>query len=149
MVSTDTIVKSYKDRPGSLISILQEVQASRGFLPEAELTKISRMTGMPLSEIYSVATFYSQFSLERQGRHTIRVCTGTACHVKGAQQVLAAIRKELGVKEDGPTEDYRFTVETVACLGSCFLAPVITIDEEYHGKLTPEKEVEIIKGFKE
>lgn len=149
MASTETIIKKYENSKGSLIRILQEIQAERGWLPEKDLVKISGVTGVPLSEIYSVATFYSQFALARQGRHTIRVCTGTACHVKGAQQVLAAIRDELGVKEDGPTEDYMFTVETVACLGSCFLAPVVTIDEEYYGKLTPEKAVEIIKGFKE
>ncbi len=149
MVSTETIVKRHKGTRGSLIKILQEIQTLRGWLPEKDLVKVSDLTGVPLSEVYSVATFYSQFALARQGRHTIRICTGTACYVKGAQQVLAAVRNELGVKEDGPTEDYRFTVETVACLGSCFLAPVMTIDEEYYGKLTPEKAVEIVKGFKE
>ncbi|MFA5867038.1 MAG: NAD(P)H-dependent oxidoreductase subunit E [Actinomycetota bacterium] len=148
MAKLAAILEKYEGKSGALIQILQELQADKGYLPADDLKKVSRGTGIPLSEIYSVATFYSQFALARQGRHAIRICKGTACHVKGAQQVLAAIREELGVKEDGPTEDYRFTVETVACLGSCFLAPVITIDEEYFGKLTPEKAVEIIKGFK-
>jgi NADH-quinone oxidoreductase subunit E len=143
------ILKKYEGKTGSLIPILQELQADKGYLAADDLEKVSLGTGVPLSEIYSIATFYSQFALARQGRHTIRICTGTACHVKGAQKVLTAIREELGLKEDGPTEDYLFTVETVACLGSCFLAPAITIDNEYYGKLTPEKAVEIIKEFKE
>lgn len=147
MPTIQAILKKYKDNPGSLISILQEAQESYGYLSEKILRQVSSETKTPLSEIYGVATFYSQFHLEKRGWNTIRLCRGTACHVKGGKEVLRAIEKELGVTVGETTDDYKFTLETVACLGACFLAPVMMINREYFGRLTREKAVNIIKQY--
>jgi NADH-quinone oxidoreductase subunit E len=133
---------------GQLITILQKVQEREGYLPEAKLKKVSADTGVALSEIYSVATFYSQFRLKPAGKHQVMVCNGTACHVKGGNDVLKRLRQELGVEPGETTEDRQFTLDTVACLGSCFLAPVMTIDGEYYGKLTADKAVEVLNKYR-
>jgi NADH-quinone oxidoreductase subunit E len=133
---------------GQLITILQKVQEREGYLPEAKLKKVSADTGVALSEIYSVATFYTQFRLKPIGKHQVMVCNGTACHVKGGNEVLKRLRQELGVEPGETTDDRQFTLGTVACLGSCFLAPVMTVDGEYYGKLTADKAVEVIKKYK-
>jgi NADH-quinone oxidoreductase subunit E len=142
------ILEKYEGQPGSLIPILQELQALKGYLPAEDLVKVSRGTSVPLSEIYAVATFYSQFYLEKRGRHIVRVCRGTACHVKGGHAVLKAVEHELGVGDGETTEDYSFTLETVACLGACFLAPVIVVDGDYFGRLTPDKAASILRNMK-
>lgn len=136
-----------KVKPGDLIPILQKIQEAYGYLPADVLTEFSEQTGIPTSRMYGVITFYAQFSLKPRGRHTIKCCRGTACHVRGGKAVLEAIMKELNVEEGGTTADKRFTFEPVACLGTCFLAPVIMVDNQYFGLLTPESAVYILKKF--
>jgi NADH-quinone oxidoreductase subunit E len=109
--------------------------------------ELSRRTSIPASQIYGVATFYEQFYLEPHGRHTIRCCRGTACHVRGGHGLIEAISNELGVEDGHTTEDRRFTFETVACLGTCFLAPVIMVDDEYYGNVTTRMVKGIVEGY--
>jgi NADH-quinone oxidoreductase subunit E len=130
-----------------LIPILQQVQDAYGYLPQNALEEITARTRIPLSKIYGVVTFYSQFSLEPRGKHTIKVCTGTACHIKGAPDIKKKITEVLHVHEGETTSDYKFTYEPVACLGTCFLAPVMMIDDKYYGKLTVEKTETVLKGY--
>ncbi|MHC4193614.1 MAG: NADH-quinone oxidoreductase subunit NuoE [Planctomycetota bacterium] len=124
---------------GDLIPILQETQKAYGYLPPSVLTAMSSRTGIPASRVFGVATFYEQFYLEPHGRHTVRCCRGTACHVRGGRNIIRAIRRILGVEEGETTEDMEFTFETVACLGACALAPVMVVDGVYHGKMTSRK----------
>ena len=136
-------------RPGSegLIPILQEIQDSFGYLSSEVLMEVSDYTKIPASQIYGVATFYEQFHLKPRGRHTIKCCRGTACHVKGGSEIINALKNELNTDEGGTTEDMKFTFETVACLGTCFLAPVIMIDNDYYGNLTAGKIGKIISKY--
>ena len=134
-------------QPGDLIPILQKIQEAYGYLPAEVLKEVSERTGIPTSRMYGVITFYSQFSLKPRGRHTIKCCRGTACHVRGGKAVLEAIMRELQVDEGETTADRRFTFEPVACLGTCFLAPVIMVDDHYFGLLTPESAVNTLKKF--
>jgi NADH-quinone oxidoreductase subunit E len=122
-----------------LIPILQKIQEAYGYLPPSVLTAASDRTGIAASRIYGVATFYEQFYLEPHGRHTVRCCRGTACHVKGGRGIIKAIRRILGVEEGETTKDMEFTFETVACLGACALAPVMVVDGVYYGKMTSRK----------
>jgi len=131
----------------NLIGVLQQVQDRLGYLPPAALKEISRRTKILLSRIYGVVTFYAQFYTEPRGRHTIRVCRGTACHVKGAGRVLDAACRELGIEEGETTPDLMFCLETVACLGTCFLAPVMMIDNQYFGRLTPQRVHSILRNY--
>jgi len=132
---------------GALIPLLQKIQDAYGYLPTPVLEEISEKTGIPTSRMYGVISFYSQFYLEPHGRHTIRCCRGTACHVKGSLEVSEAIKRELGIEDGETTEDMKFTFETVACLGTCFLAPVIMIDNDYYGLLNPSKVKSILKKY--
>ncbi len=122
-----------------LIPLLQALQEHYGYLPRPVLELIAEETSIPLSRIVGVATFYEQFSLTPRGRHIIRVCRGTACHVRGGSRVTKAVEDKLGVHEGETTPDMQFTLYTVACLGTCFLAPAMMIDQNYYGRLTPEK----------
>ena len=131
----------------SLIPILQKIQDAYGYLPAEILLEVSKLTGLPVSRMYGVATFYEQFHLEPRGRHTIKCCRGTACHVKGAREIAEAIERELGVVEGQTTEDMRFTFETVACLGTCFLAPVVMINNDYFGNVSASRIKTIIKRY--
>jgi NADH-quinone oxidoreductase E subunit len=135
----DAILAKFKGRHGALIPLLQEIQQLEGYLKQETLKYVSERMGISSAEIFGVATFYSMFRLKPQGRHVIRVCKGTACHVSGANAILEAIREHLNLdaKED-TTEDTQFTVMEVACLGCCSLAPVIMIGDQTYGKLTPE-----------
>lgn len=128
--------------------LLQEIQLACGYLPPEVLMELSRRTGIPASQIYGVATFYEQFHLEPHGRHTVRCCRGTACHVKGGRGMIQAVSRALGVGDGQTTEDMRFTFETVACLGTCFLAPVIMVDNDYYGNMTSAKVRGILEGYK-
>jgi len=132
----------------NLIGLLQDVQERFGYLPPSALREINRRTKIPLSRIYGVVTFYAQFYTEPRGRHTIVCCRGTACHVKGAARVLDAVKKVLGIEEGESTPDLKFYLETVACLGTCFLAPVMMIDDQYYGKLTPQRAETILKNYR-
>ena len=138
-VQIDGILAAYEGKKGSLIPILQEVQALYNYLPKDALEYIASSTGTPIAQIYGVVTFYSQFHLNPRGRNIIRVCQGTACHVRGGKVILQTIEKELGIKAGHTTEDLRFTLETVACIGACGLAPVRQVNEDTHGRLTPDK----------
>ena len=123
----------------SLIPILQQIQDAYGYLPAEILAEVSKRTGLNANQMYGVATFYEQFHLEPRGRHTIKCCRGTACHVRGGRDIISALERELEVEEGQTTEDMRFTFETVACLGTCFLAPVIMINNDYYGNVKAGK----------
>jgi NADH-quinone oxidoreductase subunit E len=141
----DRVAEGLSDRRGALIPLLQQVQAEIGYLPPAALSRIAERAGLSPARVFGVATFYSQFRMEPVGRHIIRVCQGTACHVQGATAITEAICDELGVAEGGTTDDGEFTVEAVACLGCCSLAPVIMIDESTYGRLTPDEARRIVR----
>ncbi|NQV34185.1 MAG: NADH-quinone oxidoreductase subunit NuoE [Phycisphaeraceae bacterium] len=128
-----------------LSPLLQDIQAAYGYLPRTVLLEMSRRTGLPASQIYGVATFYEQFYLEPHGKHTIRCCRGTACHVRGGNGMIQEVSRVLGISEGQTTEDMRFTFETVACLGTCFLAPVIMVNGDYYGNV----KASMIKGIVE
>ena len=130
-----------------LIPLLQKMQDAFGYLPYPVLSWLSERTAIPLSRMYGVITFYSQFYTEPHGRHTIRCCQGTACHVKGGKRIAETIAGALEIEEGGTTADMRFTFETVACLGTCFLAPVMMVDDDYYGKLTPDRIKKILKNY--
>jgi NADH:ubiquinone oxidoreductase subunit E len=139
------IIDDYTGAAGSLIPILQKAQEIYGYLPAKAMNWISEKTGTPLSQIYGVATFYSQFYLSRRGKTIIRQCDGTACHVRGAGKLVDTIQDQLGVKPGETTPDYKFTFEVVYCLGACGLAPVAVVNEQVVGRLGPEKMVQILK----
>jgi len=142
------ILEKFQGQDGALIPVLQEVQALYGYLPEEALKTISQGLKFPLSRIYGVVTFYAQFYLTPRGRHTVRVCRGTACHVRGGKNVLKATHQFLGIGENETTADFKFTFETVACLGACALSPVLLVDKNYFGKLTPAKVEKVLKQYK-
>jgi NADH-quinone oxidoreductase subunit E len=127
-----------------LIPILQETQEKFRYLPAAAMREIARFLHIPESTVYGVSTFYAQFKLTPLGKRIIRVCRGTACHVRGAGKVLAEMEKQLGIKAGETTEDMEYTLETVACIGACALAPTMTIDNETHGKMTAKKVAEVL-----
>ena len=126
-------------RESNLIAVLQRVQGGFGYLPAAALREVSRRTRIPLSRIYGVLSFYAQFYTEPRGRHTIRCCRGTACHVRGSKQVIHTASHRLGLEDGQTSDDMRFSFETVACLGACALSPVVVIDRKYYGKMTPRR----------
>lgn len=133
---------------GDTIPLLQRLQDAYGYLPKEVVFEVSRITGIPASRLFGVATFYAQFSLEPRGEHTVRCCRGTACHVKGSKKIADEIAKQLGVEEGGTTADRKFTFETVACLGTCFLAPAVMIDENYHGDMRPDRVKRILRPYR-
>lgn len=141
----DEILDKYQGQKGVVIPILQQTQALYGYLPRQALEHISRKMRIPLSTLYGVATFYAQFYLTRRGKHIIRSCDGTACHVRGAAKIIAAMEKALGIKAGETTPDYKYTYEVVYCLGSCGLAPVAVVDDKVVGHLNESKLLEIIK----
>ena len=137
------ILTPYKGRRGSLIPILQAVQARLGYLPEEAVVQIARFLGTPESEIYGVLTFYAQFRTSPVGRNLITVCRGTACHVQGGARILAALARRLGLKPGETSPDMEYSLETVACLGCCALAPTMVINTEVHGQMTTKKATEL------
>lgn len=146
----DPIIEQYRERNGNLIPVLNETQKQIGYLPPEVQEYIANKLSLPLSKVYGVATFYTQFSLEPKGEYVIYVCDGTACHVRKSQNILHAIREKIGIEEgEKTTDDKRFTLETVSCLGACGLAPVVTIDGKVYGKMTPESIKEIIDKLPE
>jgi NADH-quinone oxidoreductase subunit E len=145
-----TILEQNNNQPQRLIPILQAVQEEYRYLPEDVLTFIATGLDVPPARVFGVATFYSHFALEPKGKYCIRLCDGTACHVKRSIPILEAIYKRLGVSSKrNTTEDMLFTVETVACLGACGLAPVVVINEEVHGQMTPEATIQLINEIEE
>lgn len=143
------ILDKYEGQKGSLIPILQDVQEEYGYLPEQVLNIISRRTGSSMSQIFGVATFYKQFRLAPLGKFTIRVCHGTACHVSGAEQLSEAIENELNIKDGETTSDNLFTLQSVACLGCCSLAPAMVIGDTTYARCSPDKASRILKRIRE
>lgn len=133
---------------GAIIPLLQKIQGAYGYIPKDIVLDVARRTGLPASRMFGVATFYAQFRLKPGGRHTIRVCRGTACHVRGSKDLLDALMRRLGVEEGDTSDDGRFTIEAVACLGTCFLAPVIMVDGDYYGGMSPDKIDEVLCKYR-
>lgn len=146
LVLIEPVLEKYGGQKGALIPILQQAQDLYGYLPRPVLEVISRKLRLPMSKIYGVATFYSQFYLERRGRHVLKVCDGTACHVKGTPALLNAIHEEYGIEPGKTTEDYELTLEVVYCLGSCALAPVAVLDSKVMGDLRRDSLLTQVKG---
>lgn len=144
------IIDKYQRNPHKLISILQEIQDAYAYLPEDIMTYVATALGISPGTVFGVATFYTHFTLEPKGKHVIKVCDGTACHVKKSEDILNTLQKILGLDEQKKTSDDRlFTLETVACLGACGLAPVIVINEQSYGAMTPDKAKALIQKLRE
>ena len=137
----------YRDYKGGLIPVLQEAQNIYGYLPKEVLQQIAKEMRIPFSKVFGVCTFYAQFHLKPRGRNIIRVCLGTACHVRGGSKIFEAAQEALGVGQGGTTEDLRFTLETVACIGACGLSPCMMINEDTHGRLQPKQVAGIFKTY--
>ena len=143
------VLKDFEPKKGSLlIPILQKIQETFGYVPPESLKLIARHMNVAQSKIYGVLTFYSQFSTTPRGKYIIRPCRGTACHVRGAQNIISKIKSKIKLEDGETTPDYKFTLETVACLGACALAPMVVIGKEYHGNLTPDRIDAIIDACK-
>lgn len=143
----EPILDKYCGQEDSLITVLQEIQEIYGYLPEPALQRLSRQFNVSMSRIYSVATFYAQFYLSRRGKNVVRVCRGTACHVRGGKDVLHAVETCLGICDGETTPDYKNTLETVACLGACAMGPVVVVNSKYFGKMTPNKAEALLKSI--
>ena len=143
------LVEKYRKEPGGLIPLLQEVQELIGYLPRGVLEQVASEMHTSLAKLLGVASFYSQFYRERQGKNMIRVCTGTACHVRGGAKIFDAFKETLGVEEGGTTENTDFTLSTVACVGACSLAPVVMVNEDTHGRLTPDQLDFILEQYRD
>lgn len=141
------VLQRHQHDASMLVGILQDIQAETGYLPKEVLEETGHGLGVPLSRVYSVATFFKAFSLKPRGRHLINVCLGTACHVRGADKVLERMEQELGIKTGETTPDLRFTLETVNCVGACALGPMVIIGEDYHGEMTPEAVGSVLKNY--
>jgi NADH-quinone oxidoreductase subunit E len=143
----EPLLEKFRGQEGALIPVLQEAQGIYGYLPEEVLVHVSQGLKIPLTRVYGVVTFYAQFYVTPRGRHTVRVCRGTACHVRGGKNIRKAVQQFLGIEENETTPDFKFTFETVACLGACALSPVLLVDKTYYGKLTPGKVVKVLKLY--
>lgn len=145
LAEVDRIIEAHACKASAIIAILQDIQAEYRYLPREIFPYLSQKLGVSAAKIYSVATFYENFSLEPKGRYVIRICDGTACHVRRSTPILEALRDELKLSEQKhTTDDMLFTVETVSCLGACGLAPVMTVNDEVHPSMTPEKAVGLV-----
>ena len=143
----DAYIESFEDKPSHLIMILHRAQGLFVYLPKELQIYVAEKTGVPAAKVYGVVTFYSFFTMKPKGRHTISVCMGTACFVKGGERILDVVKDELGVEVGQMTEDGMFTLEQVHCLGACSLAPVISIDGKVYGHVTRDKVKEIIQSY--
>jgi len=144
----EKILKRHDNQSANALAILQDVQATENYLPRKTLEEVSKRLQVPLTQIYHLATFYRTFSLTPRGRHLVTVCTGTACHVKGAASILTTLERELKVEPGETTGDKEYTLETVNCLGSCALAPLVVIDGAYHGRMLGTRVLPLLKGEK-
>jgi len=145
----DEVIAKYRDKPGSLIPVLEEVQGITGYLPEIVQRRVSAGLNIPLSQVYGVVTFYSFFTMKPRGKHQIRLCLGTACHVRGAKRNLDLITHELGIEPGECTEDREFSLDVVRCLGACGLAPVMTVDEDTLRQVKSAKVEQILKKYQD
>ncbi|MDD5038445.1 MAG: NADH-quinone oxidoreductase subunit NuoE [Dehalococcoidales bacterium] len=141
------ILAPYRGQRGVLIPILEKVQEELGYLPEEAISEVARFLHLSKNEVYGVASFYALFRFKQPGEHTIRVCQGTACHVRGGRQILDTVERELGVQSGDTTEDHRFSLERVACFGACALAPVMVVDKTVHGGMTTNKVRQILAKY--
>jgi NADH-quinone oxidoreductase subunit E len=146
MQQIDDILVKYDPDRRSLIPILHEAQSRLGYLSPEAMQVAANYTGLSVSEVYGVVTFYAAFKLKPTGCHCVKACRGTACHVKGAEKVLGELEKSLGIKDGETSKDGEYSLETVACLGSCALAPVVVRDEQVYGRVTPAKVKDILRG---
>lgn len=146
-VQLEKLFAKYRGQKGALIPVLQKAQDIYGYLPKEVLEKISSELKLPPAKVYGVVTFYSQFHLEPRGKYVIRVCQGTACHVRGASKIFEELQNLLQIKDGETTKDLKFTLESVACLGACGLAPVIMINDDTHGRLTKESIAKILAQY--
>ena len=142
------ILAPYRGQTGTLIPILQKTQEELGYLTEEAISEIARFSGVSESQVYGVASFYAQFRFTRQGEHVIKVCQGTACHVRGGSRLVDKVQRDYGIKPGETTEDAKFTLETVNCLGCCALGPVVVVDGKYESQMNPDKLDRVIRGFK-
>jgi len=143
----DGIIARFKGKPGGLIPVLEEAQVTLDYLPISVQKRIADGLNLPLAQVYGVVTFYSFFTMKPRGRHTVRVCLGTACYVRGGKSIAESIVKEYKVEEGETTQDRRFTYETVRCLGACGLAPVIVVDENVHGRVKTQKMKSVLDDY--
>jgi NADH-quinone oxidoreductase subunit E len=145
----ERILDRHGRAPSAIIAILQDVQDEVNYLPEGVMRYLAEQLDIPPSKVFSLATFYRAFSLEPRGKHLIHVCTGTACHVRGAVKILDALEREIGIHAGETDEHMLFTLETVNCLGACALGPVVVVDGEYHGQMTGAKSVRLVKKLED
>ena len=143
-----SIIEKHKTEQWALIPMLQDIQETFGFIPPKSIEPIAEALNMSSAQVQGVITFYAGFTLKPKGKYVVRVCRGTACHVKGGRSILRLMKKELGLEEDETSPDYQFTLETVACLGACFLAPTMMVNRTYYGKLSPTKVSSVLAQFK-
>ncbi len=143
-----TIVDKYQGAGGALIAILQDIQDEFNYLPPDALKSVAEKLKIPLINVYSMATFYKSFSLKPRGKYLVTICLGTACHVRGAKNILGEVKKRLNVKRGETTEDKMFTLETVNCLGACALGPIMVVDGEYHGQMATRKVDAVLEKYK-
>lgn len=143
----DEIIQRYDKSEESLLAILQDFQREFMYVPEEGMKRLSEVMNVPESKIYAMGTFYKALSLSPRGRHTIKVCTGTACHLKGAPQIIETLERELKTKRDNTTEDGKFTLECVNCVGACAMAPVTVVDEDYYGQTRSSKVGDVLKKY--
>ncbi|MDP3880441.1 MAG: NADH-quinone oxidoreductase subunit NuoE [Dehalococcoidales bacterium] len=145
--TVNKVLKKYRKDKGMLVSILQDIQAEYNYLPREALKQVCEGLVVPLSQVYSVATFFKAFSLQPRGRHLINVCMGTACHVRGGIRILEKLERELEISSGATTPDLKFTLETVNCVGACALGPIVKVDDDYHGEMTTDKVVSVLKNY--
>ncbi len=143
----ESIIESYKDKKELLISLLQDIQAECNYLPKEVLVEVSETLDIPLSHVFSVATFFKAFSLKPRGRHLITICVGTACHVRASQRLVDKLERDYDLRPSSTTEDFRFTLETVNCLGCCALGPVVVVDNKYESQINADKLDRVLKGY--
>jgi NADH-quinone oxidoreductase subunit E len=145
----EPVFEKYKDQQGAVIPILQGTQDIYGYLPKPAMLQIAKRTGISISKLYGVATFYAQFNLEPRGKHIIHICDGTACHVKGSRKLVKAVEDEFNLEAGGSDPDYEYTLEIVYCLGSCGLAPIALVDRQVYGNTTPDSLVSNIRDLEQ
>ena len=144
----DPIVERHRGKKGITIPLLSDVQKVFGYLPEDAVEYVGKALDIPVAELFGVATFYAMFRLRPQGKYVVRLCRGTACHVQGSGRIGEQLQRALEIQEGNTTADGMFTLQYVACLGCCSLAPVMMVGEDVHGRLTPEKAVEVLEGYR-
>ena len=149
LAQMDKIISAYRHEPGTLIGVLQDIQEALGWLPQEALSLVSVELDYPMNQIYSVATFYRAFNLVPRGQHVCKVCLGTACHVRGGARILEELERELGIGAGETSPDGRFSLDIVNCVGACAIGPVVEIDGQHHGNLSPSKVEGLLKPLRE